>query len=539
MKRRNIAFACLGAGVWLAGCGGGTLGGGVPTGGGNIMITGTASGQGGAGAQGVAGNSGLGGDGAPAGGISGAAGQPGRGGAGGVSAGFSGSMGPGSGGSGFISCPPPPPVCGTLCGNGKQDTCIRALNRGCQPQAWTEECDGNDFGGDSCAARGFASGKLVCLGDCTVDTSGCSGCASVGGPIVRCGLAPTLVANPTGFAIGATDTEVGLATLSNNDASGMTLSFARLTPTLDLAGAWINVEDTPGTADSIRIYAVAVAPLPSGWIVAACGDPQVFFHTIDSSGREMARTVVDTIASGDDACVTGSLTLAPRPGGGPLLLWRSGSDVMASLIADNGLSASAPTAIVGPATYYSDAVSAAWVGDTFYAAVTLQRLDYSGLIRLVSMPPGGTQTRSDALADEAVYGAPALASGASDLRLLYDGVPPGGMDPGDYAVLWRRLGPSGEALSYPVVAGKFPYVYGPSRAVAFGADTMVAIENTYVSGLLTLVRLGSDGGAVSPTYTIARSPFYYLGSFDMVRRGSDVVVGWFGGDGLRLARVTP
>jgi hypothetical protein len=538
MNRRNIAFACLGAGVWLAGCGGGTLGGGVSTGGGgNIMITGpgAASGQGGAG------NSGLGGDGVPIGGISGAAGRPGRGGAGGVSGGFSGSMGPGSGGSGFVTCDVPPPVCGTLCGNGQRDACLRALSLGCPPQAWAEECDGTDFG-DSCAARGYASGKLVCRSDCTIDASGCSDCASVGVPIIRCGAAPIPVTDLTGFALGATDTEVGLATVSNSNTGGMTLQFGRLTPGLDLAAGWDVVEETspPGPQGPIRIYAIAVAPLPSDWIVAACGDPQVFFHTFDASGREFARTVVDIVSDPFDACLSGSLTLAPRPGAGPLLLWRSGSDVMASLIADNGLSASMPTAIVGPANYYSDVVSAVWVRDTFYAAATLQRSagDYRGLIRLVRLPPGGTQTSSDILTDENVYSAPALASGAGDLTVVYNGVPPGGVDGQDYAVLWRRLGPSGEALSYPAVVGVSPYLYGSSRSVAFTADTLVAINGSYINGLITLVHLASDGQTVAPVYNIARSPYYYLGSFAMVRRGSDVVVGWLR-EGLSLARVTP
>ena len=539
MKRRNIAFACVGAGVWLVGCGGGTLGGGVSTGGGgNIMITGSSAASG----QGVAGNSGLGGDGAPVGGIGGAAGRPGRGGAGGVSAGFSGSMGPGSGGSGFISCPPPPPVCGALCGNGKQDNCIRSLAPGCQPQVWSEECDGADFAGDTCALRGFASGTLVCKSDCTIDydASNCSECAPAVLPIARCGKAPTQFAYVSGFALGATDTEVGFATFSDNDASGMILSFARLTSTLDLAGGWINVEDTPGTPDSIRIYDAAVAPLPAGWVLAACGYPQVFFHTIDASGREFARTVVDTVSDLYDACISGSLTLAPRPGGGPLLLWRSGSDVMAALIAGDGLSVSAPQAIVGPTTFINDTVSAAWVVDAFYAAVALQNgSGDGGVIRLVRFQPGATPIGGDLPVNEPVQSAPVVVPGVTDLRLVYNGLITEASGVETPAVLLRRLGTSGELLSNPFVLARFPTLYGPPLAAGFTGATVVLINSSYVTGRLSFLTVASDGSIATPAYDVARTPFY-LGPIKMVRRGSDVVVGWLGGgDGLRLARVTP
>lgn len=36
-----------------------------------------------------------------------------------------------------------------------------------------EECDGNDFGGASCASEGFDSGNLACNGACQLDTSSC------------------------------------------------------------------------------------------------------------------------------------------------------------------------------------------------------------------------------------------------------------------------------------------------------------------------------------------------------------------------------
>lgn len=46
-----------------------------------------------------------------------------------------------------------------------------------------EECDGVDFGGETCVTKGFASGNLVCTSSCAIDTSGCS--APAGGEILN------------------------------------------------------------------------------------------------------------------------------------------------------------------------------------------------------------------------------------------------------------------------------------------------------------------------------------------------------------------
>ena len=47
----------------------------------------------------------------------------------------------------------------------------------------SEECDGSDLAGESCSTLGLPDGDLECYGDCTYDTSGCTGgptCASKG-----------------------------------------------------------------------------------------------------------------------------------------------------------------------------------------------------------------------------------------------------------------------------------------------------------------------------------------------------------------------
>lgn len=53
-----------------------------------------------------------------------------------------------------------------MCGNGVREG--------------TEECDMLDFGGQTCGNFGCTGGSLTCLGDCTIDSSSCTGCGCLG-----------------------------------------------------------------------------------------------------------------------------------------------------------------------------------------------------------------------------------------------------------------------------------------------------------------------------------------------------------------------
>jgi cysteine-rich repeat protein len=54
------------------------------------------------------------------------------------------------------------PACAPVCGNGVVE-----------PTSG-EECDIDDFGGETCQSRGYASGTLTCTPSCTIDDGGCT-----------------------------------------------------------------------------------------------------------------------------------------------------------------------------------------------------------------------------------------------------------------------------------------------------------------------------------------------------------------------------
>jgi len=157
---RPISWALVVAGLAVAACssddgkkanlnpGGGGSGGTGAKGGTGGTTGGTGGASGAAGGGGLAGNGGL----AGSGGVAGGGGS--TGGTGGLagSSGAAGSGGGNTGGTGGSTA-----VCGDKVVGG------------------TEECDGTDFNGRTCATYGFSSGQLSCKGDCTIDSTACTG----------------------------------------------------------------------------------------------------------------------------------------------------------------------------------------------------------------------------------------------------------------------------------------------------------------------------------------------------------------------------
>jgi hypothetical protein len=350
------------------------------------------------------------------------------------------------------------------------------------------------------------------------------------------------VPNILSFGLAASDDQVAAAFVNQDTMTGtFRLTFTQLTAELALANA-STLDDTSqaGPLYGVALYQAAIAPIGPGWIVAACSDDDVYIHLIDASGRDLARTVVSHAMDATMQCQAGTLVLAARPGGGPLLLWQTPQGLSASVIADDGRSAGAPLTI---AMAGSEAAvfgaSAAWVGAAFQVAAGLGLFDVgSEAIRLVTVQPDGTSQLTADVLVTSIDGTPRIAAGAGDLRLVYPGVPAG--PPIGFGLIWQRFDPSGKLVQPPAVLTSYPDFFGQAPAIALGDDTAVLVDG-YAGAELAVIRAGLDGSIVTPLRDVVKAPATPLTSYDMVRRGPELVVGWLSPTtgALQLARVTP
>jgi len=337
-----------------------------------------------------------------AGGVAGGAvgGFPGAGGAAGkaVDCAVGGSSGPatGSGGAGLdadLPCPtftgPDCPADGSLCGNGTRDTCIRTVPSGrCTRFSFTEVCDG-DAAGLTCRDLGFGSGTVACSATCTADSSGCNECMT-GAPVVRCGAAPGTVVLPTAMAMAATDAEVALAWVEPVAGQAPALRFARLSPALDLVSTTPLADEALAAAPTGLAPPLAVAPLPSGWVVVGYAKPELFVHVIDATGHDIARWVLADIP--DSGPFSKTLVVAERAGGGPLVLWYGGGVARGAVVAADGRSATTPITLPIDWLSLPSRPGAIFNGTAFYVAFSHDGGPSSRQMQLLRIAPDGTMT---------------------------------------------------------------------------------------------------------------------------------------------------
>jgi hypothetical protein len=412
-------------------------------------------------------------------------------------------------------------ICGGQCGNGTRSTC----SFGSGP-AITEECDGQDLGGATCASIGYAAGgTLGCSSTCNFDTGGCTTCAS-GAQIGACAVPAADVRDAGAIALATTATEIVVAwtsCASGVHAARFGADLAKIAETV--------VDPSPGRA-------VALARSGSGFVIAAEVDGGLHVLALDASlaPRGPART----LPGGADPIL---VARGASPTDGPLLMWTENkrspqgdnAPVNAAILEDDGTE-HAPRAIAFASTIEAPQGSGVFVGDGFLLA---QR-EWPGTVAASGVAvvriglDGKVGAKQTPVPRETEY--PQLAFTGSEARLVYNDFGSNG------GVAWARLDPTGVALGAPVLlSGSASGTYRRSPTIALGSDSVVLLgsKQGLEAWALALVRVSSSGAPVGTPASVGHDnpAAYALAPF-----GADAVVAWLGDRyprRLTLARVHP
>jgi hypothetical protein len=225
-------------------------------------------------------------------------------------------------------------------------------------------------------------------------------------------------------------------------------------------------------------------------------------------------------------------------------VWRNGDSLRAAVIASDGRSATTPIDLSSDGVIQPASLSAAFFGDAFYVAFVVGLPTVSNQLRMTRVAlDGTTSTTFPALLGDWVL-FPTLVAGANGLSIVYEGAAPGN---GDGGIVWRRISVTGEALGVPVLVGPPDRYHNLARAAAVGGDIVVlaGAENGGPLGVaraLGIVRIDSRDQITMPVFDIAIGPG--MGSYNIARRGPDLIVAWLGGgfsteDRIGIARVLP
>jgi hypothetical protein len=437
----------------------------------------------------------------------------------------------------FCSTPLPPACGGIVCGNGVRDQCMSAANVGCTAMTVTEACDGTDLGGATCASQGFAGGTLTCTESCGFDLSVCTACLPTGDGVVRCGpagLGAPGPSRPLWMALAASATEVGLAWTDYDQLYGhWRVGFSRLSPSLDVIATT--------TFETYDAGELASAPLADGWVVAEVMLEGLVLYTLDAGGQKLARMVVEENPRDPnswDASVQSPKIQAPklvaRSDGGPLLLWRNADGYRAAIVAADGRSTSAPVNLPNAGVEGFSPAAAAYVEGAFSVVV---RVSLDDGLRLVRIGADGHIISSEKILAGQTVGAPDLATGTTDHRLIYE-IPGAGTDPAEGRIMFRHLSASGAPTGTAAPFASLGAYRAETAAAGLGDDSLVLLSSSSPEQL-ALARLDSNGQLVGAIRPLAKAPSGSLHYPLLAKRGPDVIVGWTIGDAISLARVTP
>jgi hypothetical protein len=400
-----------------------------------------------------------------------------------------------------------------------------------------EPCDGTDLGGITCESLGFAGGgTLTCGADCTLNAVQCVLAAPVGPHIAA---TETLAAarSPTNIHLAATDTAVAVGW---NDRIGTMFQIldANLKP------VWAPTTPLPETG---MIY--AIAPSPSGWVVARARVPPGFPPIASSSGP-IGPLVIDTIDNTGAVVATINLgvavnqvSLTAQPGGGPLLAWvdpsSAGGMVQLAVIAPDGKTSTPPTSF--DAAIYSNSVgnfSGAFVGGAFLLTFSFGTWNMGvGVARV--LPAGSVDGPLKTLLPQqnppnaVLYnGSPIVADASGNTRLTVvtcsDPQGRGCLLPAAPIVQMGTIDSQGAIVSAfaPVAIPSQGNIWAFGSAM-FGATMagVVSISNNGGNAGLSLVEVSSAGMTTFGPMPIVAEPGF-VGGFVMAKRGPEIVAAW-------------
>jgi hypothetical protein len=382
-----------------------------------------------------------------------------------------------------------------------------------------EECDGADLGGATCESLGYAGGTLRCGDWCGLDASGCEVCAT-GARIDACVRAEVDPAQPGALAIAtgtnAAGEDVIAVTWATHGPSGRgALHFARFAPDLSL------LAESPCLATDAR--RVAIARVPSGWLVAAD----------TTSGVTLVPLDVDGAPRGAPRTIAGAAIplLAERPSGGPLLLYQeaSGNSEHAALLDEGGVAAWDVVAFTDTVeSQYGDAV---FVRDGFlatqraFAGVGVRRVELDGRLGATSAFPGSSTEY------------PQLTWMGSAAQLVWADFS------GSPRLFTARLDRTGAPTSARVLLSADDF--NPAPMVTVGGDAVVFLPGytgwTGHGNRVAFTRLDASSAPRFAPVVVATDPALFFEP-RIAALGSSVVLGWLSAGypgGIQLARVSP
>jgi hypothetical protein len=378
----------------------------------------------------------------------------------------------------------------------------------------SEECDGRDLGGVTCAGLGYVGGTLACNSSCTLDGRGCESCG--GDPRVVGCVHPVMPSPPFTLSLATTSTEIDVA-WAEGSAGG--LHFTRFRPDLTVLS---DLACLPG----LTARSVALANMPSGWLIATTNEPVGDTLTLVRLDAQGGVTWSSPILHADGSGGFYSFDvpqLLAGTSGGPLLVWdegngSAGSAYLQSLDLDGAPSGSALTIanagyVVGTAVDNGFALAASVPGPTGNAAT-----------QLFHLASDGTLTRGALIGAGSPSG---LAWSGSDLRLSYEAeaVLEGGAQQAMYV---QRATRDGALVGAPQIFESFSTALVTNPLFAVGDDTVVLryLEGSLASSMI-LGRWTSQQSLSWPEVTFASAPL--LAAPQLGQQGGDAIVAFIDG----------